>query len=90
MKKVKYCIGIEGSEEHCGEFFVNNNTSEEEIQDIALVVHSSWEEIKDPPYGVFDYHFRCKKCHGETPHKAYIIAPDFCPCCGAKMDKIEV
>lgn len=90
MKKVKYSISIEGSEKHYGEFFVKNDTTEEEIQNITLVIHSSWEEIKDPPYGVFDYHFRCKKCHGETPRKAYIIAPDFCPCCGAKMDKIEV
>lgn len=54
--------------------------------DVAPVVHSSWEEIKDPPHGVFDYHFRCKKCHGETPQKAYLIAPDYCPICGAKMD----
>ena len=52
MKKVKYCISMEGSEDHCGEFFVKNNTTEEEIQDITLVTHSSWEEIKDPPYGV--------------------------------------
>lgn len=54
--------------------------------DVAPVVHSSWEEIKDDPYGIFDYHFKCKKCHGETPQKAYLIAPDYCPICGAKMD----
>ena len=81
---------MEGSEEHCGEFLVDDNTSEEEIQDVTLVVHSSWEEIKDEPYGIFDYHFKCKHCHGHTPPKAYVIAPDFCPHCGAKMDKIEV
>ncbi len=54
--------------------------------DVAPVVHSSWEEIKDDPHGIFDYHFKCKKCHGETPQKAYLIAPDFCPNCGAKME----
>lgn len=57
--------------------------------DVAPVVHSSWEEIKDPPYGDFDYHFKCKKCHGETPQKAYVIAPDYCPNCGAVMDGKE-
>lgn len=55
-------------------------------EDVAPVVHSSWEEIKDDPHGIFDYHFKCNKCHGETPQKAYLIAPDYCPICGAKMD----
>lgn len=54
--------------------------------DVTPVVHSSWEEIKDDPHGIFDYHFKCNKCHGETPQKAYLIAPDYCPICGAKMD----
>lgn len=76
---------MEGTKEHYGEFLVDDNITEEEIKDVALVVRSDWEEIKDPPYGVFDYHFRCRKCNGETPPKAYIIAPDYCPHCGAKM-----
>lgn len=43
----------------------------------------TWEEIKDGT-GLFDYHFRCTKCGGETPSGAYPVAPDFCPCCGNK------
>ena len=43
----------------------------------------TWEEIKDGP-DLFNYHFRCTKCGGETPSGAYPVAPDFCPCCGNK------
>ena len=57
---------------------------------VTFVTHSSWEEIKDEPYGAFDYHFKCRKCGGRTPHKAYVVAPDYCPHCGSRMDKIEV
>lgn len=53
---------------------------------VAPIVHSSWKEIKDSPYGLFDYHFRCTNCQGNTPQGAYVIAPDYCPYCGAKMD----
>lgn len=49
------------------------------------VAYSEWEEVKSGK-GIFDYFFRCKKCHKGTPNKAYIIAPDYCPFCGAKMD----
>lgn len=54
--------------------------------DVAPVVHSSWEEIKDVPHGIWDYHFRCRHCGGNTPQAAYVVAPDYCPCCGARMD----
>lgn len=54
--------------------------------DVAPVVHSSWEEIKEVAGGLFDYHFMCQNCHSETPKRSYVIAPDFCPNCGAKMD----
>lgn len=30
--------------------------------------------------------FQCKYCGGNTPQAAYVIAPDYCPNCGAKMD----
>lgn len=43
----------------------------------------TWEEIKEGA-GLFEYHFRCTKCGGETPSGAYPVAPDFCPCCGNK------
>lgn len=43
----------------------------------------TWEEIKDGD-GLFNYHFRCTKCGGETPSGAYPVAPDFCPRCGDK------
>lgn len=54
--------------------------------DVAPVVHSSWEEIKDVPHGIWDYHFKCRYCGGNTPQAAYVVAPDYCPNCGAKMD----
>ena len=54
-------------------------------EDVKLKTYSSWELIKTGN-GVFDYYFRCKRCHGNTPDKAYPIAPDFCPHCGAEMN----
>ena len=52
------------------------------------VRHGRWIEEKTGS-GLFDYRFRCSKCKGCTPDKAYTIAPDFCPNCGAKMDGDE-
>ena len=53
--------------------------------DVAPVIHSSWEMVITGD-GCFDYYFRCKHCHNNTPDKAYLISPDYCPNCGAKMD----
>lgn len=55
-------------------------------ENVEPVIHSSWELIKDAPFGVCDYHFKCKRCHSDTPQNAYVVAPDYCPNCGAKMD----
>lgn len=49
------------------------------------VRHGEWTEKKSGK-GVFDYYFICSECHKNTPDKAFLIAPDFCPNCGAKMD----
>lgn len=49
------------------------------------VRHGEWAEKKSGN-GIFDYYFICSECHKNTPDKAYPIAPDFCPNCGAKMD----
>ena len=46
---------------------------------------SIWEEIKGNSTDIFDYYFRCKKCGGNTPPKAYVVAPDYCPHCGRYM-----
>ncbi len=54
--------------------------------DVEPVVHAYWTERKVPYGGVFDYSFKCSCCHRETPNRAYVIAPDYCPNCGAKMD----
>lgn len=35
--------------------------------------------------GLYDYQFECSRCHSRTPDKAYVIAPDYCPHCGADM-----
>lgn len=71
--------------ELCEDFYVI--PKEAPIIDAAPVVHSSWEEIKDVPHGIWDYHFRCKHCGGNTPQAAYVVAPDYCPNCGAKMNE---
>lgn len=55
--------------------------------DVAPVKHGHWAEKKSSGLGgIWDYYFVCNVCGGNTPNKAYIIAPDYCPNCGAKMD----
>lgn len=60
--------------------------------DVAPIVHSSWEEIEMETvthHSFLKYRFRCMHCGGNTPLGAYVIAPDYCPNCGAKMDGKE-
>ena len=52
---------------------------------IDPITHGKWEEIATG-HGALDYCFRCSNCRGNTPDKAYPVAPNFCPHCGAKMD----
>ena len=54
--------------------------------DVRPTVYGEWEEIKFGP-GIYDYYFHCKACGGNTPDRAYVTAPDFCPHCGANMRK---
>lgn len=51
-------------------------------------IHAFWEQL-DCGDGPFDYQFRCSNCGGVTPFGAYLIAPDYCPHCPAKMDAIK-
>ena len=50
------------------------------------VRHGSWKERRFFGGDFWDYSFVCDVCHGETPNRAFLIAPDYCPNCGAKMD----
>lgn len=54
--------------------------------DVEEVKHGEWGEIKQG-YGIFDYCFKCSNCGKTTPPNAFAVAPDYCPRCGAKMDK---
>lgn len=55
--------------------------------DVAPVKHGHWTEKKSSGVGgIWDYYFVCSVCGGSTPNKAYVIAPDFCPNCGARMN----
>ena len=56
--------------------------------DVQPITHGKWKEIKTG-FDLFDYQFECSICHGWTPNKAYVIAPDFCPNCGADMRGIN-
>lgn len=54
------------------------------IADVTSVIHSSWEHIKVNG----QYKIKCKSCgYIEPEYRSYIR--DFCPNCGAKMDKEE-
>ena len=53
--------------------------------DVAPVKHGHWIEI-DHSENFGDYHFVCSECKCNTPDRAYVVAPDFCPNCGARMD----
>lgn len=51
--------------------------------DIIEAKTGSWEEIKTGD-GLYDYRFKCPECKHLTI-KGYVVAPDFCPGCGADM-----
>ena len=51
----------------------------------SSVKHGYWSE-KSTGNRIGDYYFICSQCHKNTPDKAFIITPDYCPWCGAKMD----
>ena len=46
-----------------------------------------WTEMRLSGGDIWDYYFVCGVCHGETPNRAFTIAPDYCPNCGAKMEE---
>lgn len=53
--------------------------------DVVERKRGGWEEMRTGD-GLYDYCFKCSNCRNTTPDKAYVVAPDFCPNCGAKMD----
>lgn len=61
--------------------------------DVAPVVHGTW--IKFEPANLFEnlwdnrqYAFRCSVCGNDKVNGRYIrVKTDFCPHCGAMMDK---
>lgn len=50
------------------------------VADVAPMKHGEWEEIRDA-YGQLEG-WMCKKCGRETKAKE-----NYCPSCGAKMEK---
>lgn len=54
-----------------------------DAEDVKEVKCSSWEEVKTGD-GLYDYRFKCPECKHLTI-KGYVVAPDFCPGCGADM-----
>lgn len=53
--------------------------------DVEEVKHGYWEEIKTGEK-LYDYCFKCSNCNNETPPNSFVVSPDYCPNCGAKMD----
>lgn len=54
----------------------------------AFVRHGYWSQEKTGD-GMFDYYFICSECHKNTPDNGFVISPNYCPWCGAKMDLKE-
>lgn len=50
----------------------------------SCVKHGYWSQVNTGDR-IGDYYFVCSHCHQNTPDTAFIIAPDYCPWCGAKM-----
>lgn len=53
--------------------------------EVEEVKHGYWEEIKTGEK-LYDYCFKCSNCNNITPPNSFVVAPDYCPNCGAKMD----
>ena len=58
------------------------------VADVEPVRHGHWTEI-DHSENFGDYHFVCSECKCNTPDRAYVVAPDFCPKKKKKMDGEE-
>lgn len=52
---------------------------------VEEVKHGEWVEIKTGEK-LYDYCFKCSNCNKETPPNSFVVSPDYCPHCGAKMD----
>lgn len=80
MKKHKCTRGAKDEGEPTARFYADCP-----LDDVVPAVHGKWIEERAGK-GMYDYRFQCSECKCHTPDKAYTIAPDFCPNCGAKMD----
>lgn len=69
--------------EELTEFYSQEAIDNAPTVDAEPVKHGYWIE-KRSSTGVFDYYFVCSECHKNT--LGFLIAPDYCPHCGAKMD----
>lgn len=80
------CIRSKKELEELLKLILNKKESEDTVCNFQQEVrHGYWEEIKCGDE-MFDYYFKCSNCGNTTPPKAFPIAPDYCPNCGAKMD----
>lgn len=81
--------------EDCGRMYDNPNCKEEECAiidivdmmptiDVQPVKHGKWIDPDNIVKGIFDNFFTCSEC-GEKS----CIFGNYCPNCGAKMDKKE-
>lgn len=76
---LRHTINVDGKE--YVEVEKIKNTKEWDVRENVLAY---WTQEKIGP-GIFDYKFTCSNCKCSTADKAYIIAPDWCPVCGAQM-----
>lgn len=53
--------------------------------DAVEVVHGRW--IEHIEMGAMNNHYECSACHWKTPSFTIAKGSNYCPECGAKMDK---
>lgn len=84
--------------QHCNQYYTFDYTAQyidkhtkrielhirRDIDPDSSVKHGYWSQVNTGDR-IGDYYFVCSECHKNTPDKAFIIAPDYCPWCGAKM-----
>lgn len=87
--KMRYCNNCARPNEiKCRACHVDDMLGEIEdapTADVVEVKHGEWVEIKTGEK-LYDYCFKCSNCNKETPPNSFVVSPDYCPHCGAKMD----
>lgn len=78
-----FCGSCEPEESKCRKCLSEKEAAWLLENGVKFKTYGEWIEVKTGD-GMYNYRFKCSKCKHLTV-KGYVVAPDFCPGCGADM-----